>query len=139
VKWRLFRHLHHGGSDPDSEHIYRWHIEKRSGSRLRSGLATDGWKRTLDDYVSAARGLYEGMAEDGFRLSGTVLIDPNGELLSGAHRVACALALGIEMIPVKREARHVWAPAWGYEWFVANSMGHDELARLCRDWQALQG
>jgi hypothetical protein len=137
VKWRFFRHLLHGGDDPDAEHVYRWHIEKRSGSRMRAGLTTDGWKACLDDYAASAQGLFECMREDGFSLSGAVPIDPAGEMLDGSHRVACAAALGIKMIPVKREARHVWAPAWGYDWFVAAGMGHDELARLCRDWKTL--
>jgi hypothetical protein len=139
VKWRLFRHLLHGGDDPDAENLYRWHIEKRSGTRMRAGLATDQWKKTLDDYVASARALFESMREDGFRLSGAVPVDPAGELLDGSHRVACALALGVEMIPAKREARHAWAPPWGYEWFVANGMGYDDLARLCRDFRELAG
>lgn len=104
---------------------------------MRAGLATDGWKTSVGDYVRSSRALYESMREDGFRLSGAVPIDSAGELLDGSHRVACALALGIETIPVKREARHVWAPAWDYEWFVANGMGHDDLARLCRDLREL--
>jgi hypothetical protein len=33
--------------------------------------------------------------------------------------------------------RDVWAPAWGYDWFVANGMGHDDLERLCRDWREM--
>lgn len=104
---------------------------------MRAGLHTDGWKRTLDDYVGAARGLCRSMAEDGFRSDGAVPIDPAGELLDGAHRVACALALGIDAVPVKREARYAWAPGWGYEWFVAAGMGHDDLERLCRDFKEL--
>lgn len=64
-------------------------------------------------------------------------IDPNGELLDGSHRVACALALGTDEITVRREARRAWAPSWNYEWFVQNGMSHDDLARLCQDWKAL--
>jgi hypothetical protein len=104
---------------------------------MRRGLATDGWKLTVDDYVGTARLLCRSMAEYGFRVTDAVPIDPNGEMLDGSHRVACALALGIGVIPVKRESRHAWAPAWGYDWFVANGMGHDDLARLCRDWREL--
>lgn len=136
MKKRFFSHLH-GGGDPDSEHVYRWHIEKRSGARMRAGLSTDRWKTCLDDYVASARGLFESIREDGFQLSGAIPIDPLGELLGGSHRVACALALGIETVPVMHGDRDAWAPAWGYDWFVANGMGHDDLARLCRDWQEM--
>ena len=138
VKKRFFSHLH-GGDDPDSEHVYRWHIEKRSGARMRAGLSTDRWKACLDDYVTSARGLLESMREDGFQLSGAIPCDPAGEILYGSHRVACALVLGIVTIPVMHEQRHAWAPAWGYDWFVANGMGHDDLARLCRDWREIGG
>jgi len=136
VKARFFRSVL-GGNDPDAERVYRWHIETRSGARMRAGLATDGWKKSVDDYVRSARMLYDSMRCHGFPLLGTVPIDPAGELLDGAHRVACALALGIETVPVKREARHAWAPGWGYEWFVAAGMGHDDLERLCRDFKEL--
>lgn len=104
---------------------------------MRAGLATDGWKRSVDDYVFVARGLLQSIRRHGFLLVEAVPIDPNGELLNGAHRVACALALGIDAVPVKREARYAWAPGWGYEWFVAAGMGHDDLERLCRDFKEL--
>lgn len=136
MKRRFFLHLL-GGDDPDAERVYRWHIEKRSGARMRAGLPTDQWKTTLNHYVWFAKALFERMRDDGFHPNGAVPIDPLGELLDGSHRVACALALGIADIPVKLEHRHAWAPAWGYDWFVANGMGHDDLERLCRDWKEL--
>jgi hypothetical protein len=77
------------------------------------------------------------MACRGFLSEGAVPIDPDGELLDGSHRLACALALGTDEIMVSRETRRAWAPAWGYEWFVQNGMPHDDLARLCQDWKAL--
>ncbi len=64
-------------------------------------------------------------------------IDPDGELLDGSHRVACALALEIDVIPAQRMQTRCWAPAWSYEWFVQNGMPHDNLARLCQDWKML--
>jgi len=137
VKWRLFKHLRHGGNDPDAERVYRWHIDKRSGARMVAGLPTDRWKLSLDDYVASAKALFEMMRDDGFHPNGAVPVDPYGELLQGSHRVACALALGIETIPVIHEQRRVWAPAWGYDWFMANDMPHDDLARLCADWQKI--
>jgi hypothetical protein len=135
VKWRLFRYLL-SGEDADAVRIYLWHIEKRSGARMQQGLATDAWKRSLDDYLASAASLCRSMAYHGFHPSGAIPIDPDGELLGGAHRVACALALGIETVPVDRRADRVWAPRWDYEWFVANGMGEDGLSRLKADWEA---
>jgi hypothetical protein len=136
VKWRLFRHLSRGG-DEDAVRIYTWHIDMRSGPRMKAGLATDRWKRSHDDYRTAAIALSSSMACRGFVPGFAVPIDQNGELLDGSHRVACALALGIKQIPVAPQERYVWAPAWGEAWFVENGMAAEDLERLRRDYAAL--
>ncbi len=136
VKFRFFRHLL-SGRDPDAFRVYQWHLWKRSGARMAAGVATDQWKMTLDDYVASAASLCRSMASRGFDPSCAIPIDPDGELLNGSHRVACALALGIEDCPVRRERKMAWAPAWGHEWFVANGMGEEDLSRLKADWGAL--
>lgn len=97
---------------------------------MAAGLSTDGWKGALDDYVSAATSLFGSMAEKGFDPRHAVPIDPDGELLGGAHRVACALALEIERIPVERHPSRVWAPAWDAEWFRVNGMKEAGIAGL---------
>lgn len=102
---------------------------------MAAGLSTDGWKDALDDYVSAAAALFGSMAEKGFDPRHAVPIDPDGELLGGAHRVACALALEIERIPVERRPDRVWAPAWDADWFRVYGLGEEAIAGL----QALLG
>jgi len=97
----------------------------------------DIWKWSVDDYVAAAETLFASMAHNGFLPEYAVPIDPDGELLGGAHRVACALALGIEDIPVVRKEQRAWAHPWGYEWFRANGMAQEDLKRLSRDFAAL--
>ena len=135
MKWRFFHHLH-GGADPDAERVYRWHIEKRSGARIDAGVATDQWKRSLDDYVKSAKDLYGSMVRDGFVTD--VPIDPNYELLDGSHRVACAVAIGFKEIPVSHEARYVWAPPWGTEWFLENEVSSMDIARIMLDWDEMR-
>jgi hypothetical protein len=135
VKWRFFRHLIQGG-DPQSVYVYRWHIEARKLANAKLGIGMDG-KVDTDHYLAAAGDLCRSMAYHGFDPAYAIPIDPDGELLGGAHRVACALALGIETVPVDRRADRVWAPRWDYEWFVANGMGEDDLSRLKADWEAL--
>lgn len=136
LKYRFFRHLI-DGKDPEAETLYRWHIEARSGYRMRAGLATDGWKRSVDHYVISAKALCNAMAHEGFRPECAVPIDPDGELLGGAHRVACALALQIKEIPVARQSRFAWAPPWDEQWFRDNGMKEEDLARLGGDRQSL--
>lgn len=104
---------------------------------MLAGMATDMWKSSLRDYLTSARELYASMEKHGFLPSGAVPIDPNGELLNGAHRVACALALGIESLFVTQETRQAWAPAWDFEWFKAHGMPDSELERLQRDFNTI--
>jgi len=105
---------------------------------MEAGLATDQWKHSAEDYLRSAEALFRSMGEKGFDSKHAVPIDPDGELLNGSHRVACALALGIDETPIVSMARKVWAPAWGEAWFISNGMGGDDLARVKRDWDALR-
>jgi len=132
VKWRFFRHLY-GGEDPDSEHSYRLHIEARSGPRMEAGVATDQWKTETDDYVSSATGLFVSMSRDGFNPDHPIPIDLDGELFNGSHRLACALALKIPVVPTAINDAYVWAPAWDYYWFTCN-MPRSGNKRILHDW-----
>jgi hypothetical protein len=137
VKWRFFRSMA-GSGMPGAEELYRWHIARRSGDRMAAGLPTDKWKRSVDDYVTGAKALYSSMRETGFHLDEPVPVDPAGELLGGAHRVACAIALGIHEIAVESRPETVWAPAWGYEWFAGQGMSSSELTALLADWTEMR-
>jgi hypothetical protein len=136
VKVRLFRHLLEG-NDIDAVRVYRWTIEKRSGARMAANVPTDRWKMTLDDYLASAGALAASMALRGFLPEEAIPIDPDGELLNGSHRLSCALALGLEGVPVERKMQRAWAPPWSIEWFQVNGMGEEDLSRLKADWEAL--
>ena len=138
MKARLFKSLRHGG-DPDAERVYRWHIEERSGHRMRAGLATDKWKRSVEHYLIAARSLINAMAHEGFRCEFAVPVDPDGEFLDGSHRIACALALGLREIAVEHRPNRVWADAWDEAWFKNHGCPAEDLDRIRRDWQSLHG
>lgn len=129
VKWRLFRHLE-GGDDHAALDIYLWHIEQRILPRLEAGLSTDQWKRSLDDYVKAATALHQNMVRQGFDARLPIPVDPAGELLGGAHRLACALSLGIKAVPIQRLHYAAWAPAWGETWFRARGLDEANIAIL---------
>ena len=137
VKWRFFAHLRHGG-DEDAERVYRWHIGERSGHRMQAGIPTDKWKQSTDDYVTSARTLLASMQDMGFLASGAVPVDPNGELLDGSHRVACALAIGVPQISVMRLTRKAWAPPWDLAWFATHGMTRADLVRVLADFDLMQ-
>ena len=136
MKWRLFRHILHGG-DLDAERVYRWHIETRKAANAKAGIGMDASKADMRDYTRGCRRLAISMHGNGFLAEHAIPVDPDGELLGGAHRLSCALALELLEVPVQRHTKHVWAPAWGEEWFIAHGMAGDDLMRLKRDWECL--
>jgi hypothetical protein len=135
VKYRFFSHLRYGG-DPESEKLYRWHIERRKASNAKVNLGMDG-KSGTDQYVRDCCALIRSMNAYGFLPQYAIPIDPDGELLGGAHRLGCALALEIEEVPVVKFEKSAWAPPWNREWFVENGADAEDLARIEKDWLAL--
>lgn len=103
---------------------------------MQAGLATDHWKKSAEDYVRASKVLATSMGMHGFDTQYPVPIDPHGELLGGAHRVACALVVGCP-VKVQRMQQAAWAPRWDRQWFVTNGMSAADLERLDEDWKAL--
>ena len=139
VKWRYFRHLLHGG-DPESEAVYCWHIASRKAANAKIDLGTDSTKPEVADYVRAAQSLLQSMQKEGFQKEHAFAIDPNGEILSGAHRLACALALGLDHVWVERKDKLVWAPEWGLDWFRENNLAGAGLSeqRLMADYNTIE-
>jgi hypothetical protein len=105
-----------------AQHDYVEHIWKRSGTRMMQGLATDGHKMGLIDYVASAVELAESLKTRNFWPEYAIPVDSHGEILNGAHRVACALALGKNVI-IGRAEKDAWAPPWDGQWFVDNGFG----------------
>jgi hypothetical protein len=105
---------------------------------MKAGLSTDRWKKTVEDYLQSAWRLFWQIKQHGFSPDYPVPIDPDGELLDGSHRVACAVALGLTEIPVERHTRMAWAPAWGWDWFVAHGMAPADLETLRADWAEMR-
>lgn len=105
---------------------------------MEAGLRTDRWKKSVDDYVQAARTLIMSMTAKGFDAAHAVPVDPNGELLDGSHRVACALALELKEVPVVWQPRYVWAPPWDYAWFQEEGMSERDICRLYDDYEAMK-
>jgi hypothetical protein len=129
---RLFRHLLSGGN-PEAVDLYCWHIDERSGHRMREGIPTDVNKISVLDYQHAAIRLFDSMRYEGFDQAHPIPTDPTGELLNGSHRLACALALGIEAVPVECHERAVWAPAWDAAWFREHGMDDATISDLERE------
>lgn len=131
VKHRMFRHLI-DGDDPEAEALYRWHIRRRTGGREPGGT-----KLCLGDYTAACRDLLASMQAVGFLSYYPVRVGRNGRLTAGAHRIACALALDMDVWRrgVPRPGR---AADWGAAWFLARGMDAAKVAELEAEWERLR-
>ena len=96
----------------------------------------DGNKAADATYVPAAKALFASMKVEGFQPYWPIPVGRDGEILDGAHRTACAIALGLEVL-VQATANVSWAPAWGRSWFVENDMPPADLDRLEADYSRL--
>lgn len=112
-------------------------IQKRIGPRMERGLPTDHWKLSIEDYLASGASLYDSVKRDGFSPEYPVPVDPDFELLDGSHRVALALALGIDTIPVEFKSSCVWAPSWTVEWFSTNGMRGSWMDRIQADFKEM--
>lgn len=132
VKWRFFRHLI-DQDDPDSVRVYREHIMGRT-----RGKEPGGSKRCVEDYVSGARELLISMQVRGFDARHPIPIGSNGRLRGGAHRLACALALGLDAA-IDRIDRPGTAAPWDAAWMLSHGMDRTDVERARADWSRLHG
>ena len=130
VKWRFFKHLVKG-NDADSERIYRWHIEERTGGNERRS-----WKCTIEDYITGCKTLLESMLAIRFNPEFPLVYRKNGTLREGAHRLACALLLELDVyyIIVDVEGKTIWDAYW----FMRHGMRSEDLQHVKAIWKQLK-
>ena len=130
VKWMFFQHLLKG-NNRDSERIYRWHIEKRTGGRERRS-----WKNSIEDYITACKDLLASMLNYGFDPNCPLKYGQDGRLRSGAHRLACSLLLGLDIHYIIVAING--GKPWGENWFVNHGIAPEDLQRIKADWEWLR-
>lgn len=133
VKWRLFLARQSGGDVQDATRVYLWHLSerrKRTYDGNKGGPYDPQWQTR---FLSEAFDLHYDMLVNGFDARYPVPLDEDGELMGGAHRVACALAVGCEVV-VQTFQTKAWAPPWDRSWFVEHDMNEADMKRLDEDW-----
>ncbi len=137
AKYLFFRALSGQGDPSVAESLYRRHIAARTGGAEPTDASTGAAsaKRSVDDYVAAARSLHASMLARGFDPAHPVPVTPEGLIGNGAHRLACALALGLDA-PTRPCAST--GPAWDAAWFTAHGFGDADLRRLLHAWAGLR-
>ena len=125
VKVRFFEALARRRPPRDHGEMYAKHIL----ARTRGVEPGNPAKANVDGYVKAARDLLRNMTENGFDSRKPIRIDQWGRLRDGAHRIACATVLGLNV-----ELSCVTAPypirQWGIDWFRSNGFTRDYVKGL---------
>jgi hypothetical protein len=118
--------------DVDHAWIYRRHIEGRTGGRERRS-----WKTSVGDYLTAASDLMRSMRSNGFDPSHPVEFGSNLNLRGGAHRIACALWLGIP-IHVRIADKPGNAALWDEGYMRRAGMTDRDLAPVMARFEGLR-
>jgi hypothetical protein len=127
IKYRMFV-----DDDAAAITIYRAHIMQRTG-----GVEPGGLKRCVDDYVAAAWALQLSMATTGFDIARPIRFCTFGKLRGGAHRIACALALGLPIWRRIVRGRSTQRP-WDAEQLARAGISTDDIERARRDMEVMR-
>lgn len=130
-KYLFFKELEKENPDPYIVDLYKEHIFKRTGGvELRDRwIKGPSGKNCVDDYVSAAKRLYNSMKENGFDQKYPVpYYTTNDGIENGAHRISCALALGIDIYAVKSVPN--MKTSWDEKWFVEKNFSQKDIDLL---------
>jgi hypothetical protein len=121
-KYMFFKDLQNSTQDSKIEDMYRDHIFRRTKGKGDN-------KNSIDDYVSAAKSLFDSMKTNGFNSLYPVPYTSKG-IQNGAHRIACALALGIKQIDavqITHNAKHL---PWSESFFNAKDIRYLNEAKI---------
>jgi hypothetical protein len=107
--------------------LYKEHIFKRTQGKEPTDKYENFTKRkeSVDDYIDASKKLLTSMKQNGFDKKYPVPCNETGLLLNGAHRIACAAVLEIDVIVkiIKEEVRN----PWDLNWFKEKEFEHNKI------------
>lgn len=119
-----------------AEDVYLRHIQFRTGG---AEPGDEGRKGSLASFTLEFARLVESMKAHGFDPACPIPVARRtGLILNGAHRLAAALAIGLERVPVIREDG-VDGLTWDFDWFVRHAFRPGELDEIARAWIELRG
>jgi hypothetical protein len=134
VKYRFFQMLMRGPELWEVREMYRRHIFARTGG-IEPGNST---KTNLDLYLTAARVLFERMVLMGYDRSEPIPVDQWGRLRDGAHRVACAAVLGLQVEIFEVKAQFP-IRQWGIDWFLVSGFSKSYVNGLLDQLNVITG
>jgi hypothetical protein len=129
VKLLYFESLIEGGPDREqAERLYCKHIEARTaGVEPPDFLGRASAKRDISDYLAGCRDLLRSMQAEGFDKRFPIPVNPSNGLLNGSHRVACAAALGLDIVIERHDYD---AGRWDFQGLRDAGFTPEELCRV---------
>jgi hypothetical protein len=128
-KYLLFKELESPNPDQFIIDLYKKHIMKRTGGRENPDkrLPNQPKKTRINSYMKSAKQIMDSMKRNGFDKRFPIPFYDNG-IENGAHRIACALYLDIDVIGMKITPKKY--KTWDRKWFEANDFAEEEIQLL---------
>jgi len=135
VKYMWFRAQANGVLEGPAQDLYRRHIMARTGGSEPADLSGKvSPKTSFDAYIEHAHTLLNGMQSRGYDPGAAVPLGCDGLPLNGAHRIACAAWLGLDVALERHEREGI---AWDMRWFLAHGFSRSDLALMLREYVLL--
>ncbi len=128
MKVLYFRQLPDTGP---ADGLYDRHIEQRTG-----GVEKRSWKLNLNDYNLAAEDLWQSMRH-GFNAAHPVIVGNNLNLMGGAHRIACAIALDCNVHVITKDKPGNAAP-WDEAFMLGRGMSAADMSVILAEQERLE-
>lgn len=128
VKLLYLESFHTGVDTPFYKNLYLKHIQ------LATWFLEDD-KKTPEDFLISFQKVFTSIQKNGFQKDHGVLIGNNKLPLTWAHRIACCLYLGIDII--YRKHGHESGISWGIDWFVKNNFTQEEISSILKKYHEL--
>lgn len=112
--------------------LYIRHILMRTGG-ITSSLETLQ-KQCVDDYCKEYKTLIYKMKEKGFDKNFPVEVTTDGLISNGAHRIAAAMALGLNTEIITKNTGY----SWDFNWFCENGFNTEDKQRILKGFVDLK-
>jgi len=109
--------------------LYREHIQQRTSGREPGSHS----KLSVEDYERSFQQLIRQMQTQGFHAHAAIPVSATGRILNGAHRLAAALALGIQNVPTF-VVEHETVYDWDMRWFLQHGFQPPALNAMLKCW-----
>jgi hypothetical protein len=128
-KYLFFEELENPTPDDFIINLYTKHIfERTQGCEKKDKMIPyQIKKKKIKDYIKHAKELYNSMKKNGFKKKFPVPYYENG-ITNGAHRIACALCLNIDIAAIKVTCFS--KKTWDENWFIEKKFSYNEIKLL---------